>query len=465
MALKEAFIKNESDKLKITNKSLEQFDLLLRNKDENLRNEEKKLKEKMNLLIKEELDNEELKLKCIKYEQEIRMLKKQENNEGNHQAISEIDLIISENEKLKDLLAEKPSEFSFIDQLLTEKKTLTGEKIKFEQEKLELAQEKYIFQQGKLKTKEKNSENDKAIDDDAEYYENLNSNSYNSLGLATETHSKINFRIKELDYREIMLAQYEKEFNTSLFQVKEYIEMFNSELEEREMNLNNRENQIVLKEQRINERILELKQIECELESSQQEVADITQVIFPAFESYSQALSQLLADLYMKKQEIEGELSKFDDIFHNLSVQQTCIEEERMLAEEDYENKLNLINQKEKNVLEHENKNKEREQELSKILNEKITELSNDLEEKLRKIREKEYELEIIKTEVEKEREENTDVAKMLKITHLELENQKIKEYESIRNKKDKLRKLKQRLEEHLKLVQIKENELNNKII
>ena len=201
----------------------------------------------------------------------------------------------------------------------------------------------------------------------------------------------------------------------------------------------------------LNKKISELQLIESTLQSSKQEIDETTQVILPAFETYSQALSQLLADLYWKKQEIEGEIIKIEAIYEALSIQETCFEEEKKIIKEEYEEKFYAVQELEKNL-------KNRESELNKIVKEKITELSNELEEKLKKIQEKEQELNIIKEEVLKEKEENKNIAMMLKLTHLELENEKNIQHEKIRNKKDKLRILKQKLEEHLKAIQLKEN-------
>ena len=466
LMIREIDLKTEAEKIAITTKNLEQLELVLNNKNQKIKENENDLNKKLDFWQKENLESEELKGMCLKLEQEIRYLKTviaDKKNESNgsdtvdYVISSEICALKAENSKLMKILASKSFESEF--STPGKKNTLNIQKIHFEQEKLELARLKFNLEQEKSKfmihllENEQTRIQDSRIDQFGNVFEG---NSHQS----SERASNSDFRVKELDYRECILSQNEKELEESIKLIKAQIEKYNEELEQREKILEEKNVKICEKEKNLNQKIIELKLIGNTLQQSKEEVFNINSNIIPALEDYSQALSQLLADLYSTKQEILANLEKLKDLIENFEDHQACIDEEAEISIAEYEEKSKDLEKREEILANKEKSMNDKEQKQN--FEEKIEEITKELKEKLDKVKIREQDLDKFKEKVNNEAAENERAAILLKLTHLELENEKTKFYEKIRIKKQKLKNLKEKYEEHLKIVEDKEKQLAN---
>ena len=458
LKLQEAKLKNENEKLKITARHLEQYDSMLRSKEEQFKAEEKKYLNKLDLLRQEDLLNEELKLKCIQLEQEIRLLKRQKVSNKDiveSSYITEIENLKRENIKLKEILHNKNTLNHLDSQRTQDQLTLNKEKCKLENVKIELNQLKLAIEKEKNRVGNQNCEdvdgkgNEEAREDKRE---SRNSELAESNISESDRHHSI--RTQELDDRECQIIQSEKELQKSVLQIKESIDAYNQELETKEKLLEEQSHSNLATTKMLQKKLINIKLIEESLNSSKLEIDEINSSILPSFESYSQAVSQLLADLYSKKQELTEMLEKVSMLLESLEMEGACIQEEAEKYKEDLEVRIKEIMEKELKleekrveIEEYEKSLNEKEEKLGLEINEKIMVVGKELEEGLKNVKEREKEIERIKEELDSQRTENEKIAVKLKITHLELENNRIKQTEKLRIKKEKLRELKEKVE------------------
>ena len=153
-----------------------------------------------------------------------------------------------------------------------------------------------------------------------------------------------------------------------------------------------------------------------------------------------------------------------EELIDSLQNHELCLHEEEEARKKEFEALIKSVNEKEAYNRELEEKLIEKEENLSDRLNESITKISKELEEKLKEVKNKEKELEVIRQDLEEKKIENEKVAMMLKVTHLEMENNRIKACEKMRVKKEKLKGMKAKLEEHLKFVQMKDQEKSPRV-
>ena len=460
LKLQEAKLKNENEKLKITAKHLEQFDLMLRSKEEQVRSEEKKYLQKLDLLKQEDLFNEELKLKCVHLEQEVRLLKSQKVSNKDiveSSYITEIENLKRENIKLRGILCDKNSLNSLDSQRTVDQLALTKEKHKLGNLKLELNQLKLVIE------KEKNRVGSQSGDDmegkgknneEVREHKRSSRNSEYAESNFSENDKNHSMRSQEIDYRECLLFQSEKELQKYVLQIKESIEAYSQELEIKEKSIEEQSSKNLETEKMLEQKLINLKLIEESLSLSKLEIDEINSSILPSFESYSQAVSQLLADLYLKKQELNEMLEKVSIMLENLEMREVCIQEEAEEFKENFEARIQEVMEKELKLEEtrveievYEQSLIEKEEKLGLEINEKIMVVGKELEEGLKHVKEREKEIERIKEELEAQRSENEKIAVRLKMTHLELENNRIKQMEKFRLKKEKLRELKGKVE------------------
>lgn len=437
LKIQEAKLKNEAEKLKITAKHLEQYDLMLKSKEEQVKNEERKYAVKLDSLKQEDLLNEELKLKCIQLEQEVRLLKRQKisvKESFDESLLSEIDTLKNENLKLKEILYNKNSLNTLDSQRTADQLMLNKEKYKLEHVKLELAELKLTIEKEKSKLKVGES----GLTEDL-----------GNVSMVSEKSTSL--KVQELDYRECLLIQSEKELKKSIESVQEHIEEYNKELEIKEKLFEEQNFRIQAKEKIVKQKLVDLKLIEESLISSKCEIDEFNTLVLPSFEDYSQAVSQLLADLYSKKQEVLDLLEKLYKLEETLEIQESCMHEELENNKNEQSLVIDQLQEKEKNLEKLEKQLLDKEENLNKEFNERITMISRELEEKLKSVKEKETELEEMREKLESEKNENEKIAIRLKMTHLELENNKIKQLEKFRIKKEKLRQLKEKWEDQLK--------------
>jgi hypothetical protein len=454
IAIQEAKLKNEAEKIKMTTKHLEQYELLLKCKNEKIKADEKIIQTRLEFIQTENLDCEELKLKCMKLEQELKVLKKNliSNKESepkgidHHALLIENHLLRGENSNLKRILGEKSIELIQNKNLMSEKQSLTTEKVILEQEKLELSQLRYSLEQEKSRQKIQALEVEKTHPcDTGDIESSMNASEVRSN--ISEKASTLDFRSKELDYRECILAQNEKELSDSLLLIKKEIESYNSELEFREEILSEMQSKLSVDENILNQKLIDMKVVEENLNVSRLEMEEISSVVLPGFEECSQALSSLLADLYLTKQGTENELNKVNSFLENAQEYRLCMEEERSMGREEFEQRISAVILKEKEIKVLETEVLKKEQALKQDLHDKITEISLELEKKLEIVQSREIELDKLKLELDDQKAENERVAMVLKVSYLELENDKIKQDEKIRLKKQKLRDLKFKLQ------------------
>ena len=462
LKVQETKIKYESEKLKITSKNLEQYDNLLKDKDEQLKNDENKIQKRMEILESESFQHEELKIRCIQLEQELRAMRREisaskiEANPGKDQEKAlENEFLKSENLNLKELLSKKINELKHSE----DKNSLRCQKIKLEQEKLELAHNRYDFEQEKVRFKRIQGDSEGKQHQSSEIFEN--STSYIPSFTQIDRPHNLEFRAKELDYREFMFAQFEKEFSESVVLVKTLIEDYNQELEEREIRLHKDILQLSSQEKSVNEKLIELKLIEASLISSRQELDDLHSNIFPSLEVYSQAISQLLADLYLKKKEIEEDLIKLCNFIEITEIHEASMADYEKDTFRSCSDNMAIVRENELSIIACEHWN-ERSIETIEFKDE-VTKLSKHLEEKLEEVMEKDKHLESYKQELQKNQEENEKIAMKLKISYLELENEKSKQAQKISAKTVKLREIKQKLDDQVKALSHKEAKLNLK--
>ena len=458
LKLQEAKLKNENEKLKITARHLDQYDSMLRSKEEQVKSEEKKYLHKLDLLKQEDLLNEELKLKCIQLEQEIRLLKKQKVSNKDiveSSYITEIENLKKENIKLKEILYNKNTLNHLDSQRTKDQLTLNKEKCKLENVKIELNQLKLAIEKEKNRVGTQNCEdvdgkgNEEVREDRRE---SRNSEFAESINSESDRHHSI--RSQDIDYRECLLIQSEKELQKSVLQIKESIQAYNEELEAKEKLIEEQSSSNLATTKMLQQKLINLKLIEESLNSSKLEIDEINSSVLPSFESYSQAVSQLLADLYSKKQELTEMLEKVNMLLENLEMQEVCFQEEAEKYKENFEDKIKEVMEKELKleekrveIEEYEKSLNQREEKLGLEINEKIMVVGKELEEGLKNVRLREKEIERIKEELDAQRSENEKIAVKLKITHLELENNRIKQIEKLRIKKEKLRELKEKVE------------------
>ena len=458
LKLQEAKLKNENEKLKITARHLEQYDLMLKSKEEQVRSEENKYIQKLELLKQEDFFNEELKLKCIQLEQEVKLLKKQKvanQDIVESSYITEIENLKKENSKLREILCNKNSLNSIDSQRTVDELAQTKEKYKLGNVKFELNQLKLVIE------KEKNRFSSQSCDDvDGKGNEEVREdkrasrNSEYAESNFSESDRNHSMRSQEIDYRECLLFQSEKELQKSVFQIRESIEAYSQELEIKEKSIEEQSSKNLATTKMLQQRLINLKLIEDSLNSSKLEIDEINSSILPSFEAYSQAVSQLLADLYLKKQELNEMLEKVSIMLENLEMREVCIQEETEKFKENFEAKFQevmekelMLEEKRVEIEEYEKSLNEKEEKLGLEINEKIMVVGKELEDGLKHVKEREKEIERIKEELEVQRSENEKIAVRLKMTHLELENNRIKQIEKFRLKKEKLRELKEKVE------------------
>ncbi|OMJ92738.1 hypothetical protein SteCoe_4491 [Stentor coeruleus] len=462
LKLQEAKLKNESEKIRITSRHLDQYDNLLKSKEEQLKNDEKILKSKLELLRQEDLYNEELKLKCIQLEQELRLLKKQkitENTMLETSLNSEIDCLKIENSKLKKIISNKSEIIYYDEESLTERMLM--DKNKSNPETTKSATEIRILN---TENEEHNSKS-QSIDlgkltiPDIESSDCPSRFSEASFGNKEDKYQNTEIENKNFEDKILIPYQNESELKSYLSEVLQSIEEYNQEVEIREKILREKSLELEEKENNLNKQIIDMKLIDNSISNSKTEILEFYSTVMPSFEEYSQALSQLLADLYMKKQEYTEYAEKAEKIIEDLESNVYYTKEESDYQTQEFENKILEIQEKQQSLIVYEKNLIDKEQSLNQNINEAIIKMTNELQLQLEKVQNKEKEVEHIKEKLENEKSENEKIAMMLKVAHLEFENNKIKENEKIRIKKEKLRILKAKLESNLKAIESKEPE------
>lgn len=458
LKLQEAKLKNESEKIRITSKHLDQYDKILRTREEQLKNDEKDLKSKLEEIRQDDLYYEELKLKCIQQEQEIRMLKKQKLSESSlieSNLNSEFEYLKTENAKLKLIISQKPTQ-SLDEKPLTDKMPFEKEKFKLEQVRFEVSQIKESIEKEKARMKAQSLEIEKLSMPEPDAYDNSltlsDSSYYNNPDKQQDNETKSKF----LDIKESFSIQNESDLYNYLSKIRKGIEEYNKEAEIKEARLKDLIVKNEEKDKMLSQQILDLKQVHDNLRSSKMEIEEFYTSIMPSFEEYSQALSQLLADMYMKKQELTDNVVKAEKILGFLELN-GYIKEESVFSKQEYGIRISEMKNEHDDMSDYERNIKEKQEGRSKNMNEAIMKMTRELQNQLENIKRKEKEIDMIREQLETEKAENKKIAMMLKVTHLELENTKIKENEKIRIKKDKLKTLKMKLENHLKALQGKD--------
>lgn len=452
LKLQEAKLKNEAEKLRLASKNLEQYDTLLKSKENQLKCEEKELKSKLEFIRQEDLYNEELKLKFIQQEHEIRLLKKQKLAETSIVESSlglEIKQLKKQNVSLKQALSQKSLTQNLNEAVLPEPAALKGKP------RLPIKLENLIINIKSNKSTTQSIEIDKLSLPDTDNFVNSASLSESSYGRNNGYDSKI----KELISKETLLHQNEAHLENYLSKIRETIDEYNQELEKRENALCKRQSDNENKEKTLNQQIGEIRLIEKSIITSKKEIETFNAVIMPAFEEYSEALSQLLADLYMKKQEFIEHTDKIQQLIEDFEINKLDLYEKKEKKECQCEDRAREMMKKHEELMLLEKTLMEKQENLNKNTNDMISDMTIELQQQLERLKAKERQVDEIKESLEAEKMANEKVALMLKVAHLEFENSKNKENEKIRYKKDKLKELKGKLENHIKVVQAKDQD------
>ncbi|OMJ90031.1 hypothetical protein SteCoe_7713 [Stentor coeruleus] len=445
LKFQEAKLKNEAEKLRLTSKNLEQYDSLLKSKEDQLKCEEKELKSKLEFIRQEDIYNEELKLKFIQQEHEIRLLKKQklaetsiiENTLG-----LEIKQLKKQNSNLKQALSQKSLSQNLKEPILSEPI------IHKEKSKLPIKLENLII---KTKTNKSSTQNIEI--------EKLSLSNTDNIETSNRSNMDYDSKIKDLILKEALSHKNETHLENYLSKIRETIEEYNQELEKRENNLCKLQKDNEAKEKSLNQQIEEIRLIENSIINSKKEIEEFNAIIMPAFEEYSEALSQLLADLYVKKQEFIEYTDKAYQLIEDIEVNKLALYDKtdnKQYQGEDIDKK---IIEKHEQLLLLEKSLMEKQESLNMNTNDMIYNMTIELQQQLERCKIKEQQVNEIKEALEAEKMSNEKIALMLKVAHLEFENNKNKENEKIRYKKDKLKALKGKLESHLKAVQAKDQD------
>ncbi|OMJ88749.1 hypothetical protein SteCoe_9211 [Stentor coeruleus] len=460
LKLQEAKLKNESEKIRIASKHLDQYEMLLRGREEQLKSDEKELKSKLEETRKDDLYYEELKLKCIEQEQEIRILKKHKLSESiliESNLNSELEYLKTENTKLKLIISQKPTQ-SLDEKSVSENMPFDKEKFKLQQVRLEVSQIKESIEKEKARMKAQSLEIEKLSMPEPDAYENSLTLSDSSCNINQYKHYDYETKSKFLDIKESFSIQNESDLYNYLSKIRKGIEEYNKEAEIKETRLKDLILKNEEKEKILDKQIADMKLVHDNLRSSKIEIEEFYASIMPSFEEYSQDLSKLLADMYMKKQELVDNIVKTEKVLGCLG-SNGYIKEEFVMEKCEYNDRILEIKKNHDNMRDYERNIKEKQGGRNKNMNEAVMKMTRELQNQLENIKKKEKEIDMIREQLELEKTENKKVAMMLKVTHLELENTKIKENEKIRIKKDKLKTLKIKLENHLKAFQGKDTD------
>lgn len=461
--------KEENEKNKETIRNLTRYEQLLKKKEEKLENEKNKLASEKNSIKDIEA---QLRNTLKNFEEQEKTWNETKKNEFQriNEAKEEADKKLYEARDMKEKIDKKIDETTRhlkhekeslvqLELCLTQtKQSLIADQKKITQEKLEIEEEKWKLDQRQRKLEEaetlfqvKNkhfeqqkvnfdSESSKIVEKNEfrlQVKEKNQSERESRLSQARSpneeygAHSRSGYQDYEVKLFE--LEEREKEIEQAYLELQEQMDNFNRELEEREIILEEREISVEKQERELKRKYENFQMIESSLIESKIQVEDLRTYTIPELEKQSEILESLMEELHERKLEAEN-------IAEKLFKEVAWIEKEKETLE--------VI--PESASIRSSRSSPDKELEL----------LTEELENRLLKVKEKEEELEYAQAEVEKEREEIIITAEYLKKTHTDAELQRKKQEKEIAQERESLKSKFLKLESGMKLLADKEAEV-----
>jgi hypothetical protein len=461
--------KSEIEKAKETTKNLGRYEQLLKKKEEKLESEREKIK-----LEKKKLKEEEEELKsfkeAIKEQERAWQEAKRLDQEKLRIEREEAEKRISESKDLKERVEKRAEDttkqlkyekesLAQLELCLSETKlSLAQEQKRLSQEKLQIEKEKWRIDQKLRELEEKesvfNMRTDR-LEQEKIYLENERISFYDEVKRYEEekmSDSEQNaFRItvnnKEFSEIEVLDSKIDREPNVNSVltskdledrefeieraykELQEQMDLCNKELEDKELNMEEREAALARAERDQNIKFEHFLKIKSTLTESKLQLDELRTSTIPDLESQSKQLDKLSKELHTKKKEIEllyFRLTKEIEYFQRKQIKNEVIYE---VNAEDWNG-------------------------------EELQQLANDLEEKMKKLRIREEELEKENEEITNEKDQILQATEYLKRAHLEAEEKKNRYDQENAKEKEKLKMQFIKLESGMRLLSTKEAEV-----
>ena len=104
------------------------------------------------------------------------------------------------------------------------------------------------------------------------------------------------------------------DFSIVIEKLESHIQLYNDEMTERELKLNNREKVLILKEEDLKKQILDIELISLSLNNSKKDFFDLKQKFFPSVEKETEMIKQILDEICCRKLEVEEILDGFEGL-------------------------------------------------------------------------------------------------------------------------------------------------------
>jgi hypothetical protein len=403
--MKEARIKSQENVLKINEKEIENIENLLVEKEERLQKEQEKINSMMNSLRCEQIENEQIRAKCLRLQKEVDFYKLHEAKNTN---FTDSPSWAKDSETISTIVEPR---------IKRQEKNLPKTKKSKEKSIFDLKIEKTFSFSIKSRSKQSNSLKD-----------------------------------QEIELKECILHKTEQELKEHAKKIAAHINEYRVELDIRETDLDHRLLEIEFNEKKIKEKYFEMKLIEDHLKQAQIEIFEILEV-FPFFEEYLAFVFKILNQLGKEKNHISVLFQKISEIQEKF--QQGLLDITK--SKERFEG---FALKMKKNELKVQNNDLKIENNDLKIENNdfsvqdclEMKEIAQELQEKLRVVLEKEKEILIVKEKLRTDFENNEKTVNLLQGLKIELEHTKITQEQKIKYKMEKLMMMKKRLTEMSKV-------------
>ena len=209
------------------------------------------------------------------------------------------------------------------------------------------------------------------------------------------------------------------EYAAMLEELQSQMAKYNKELENKEKELDSKSAEISRREEEVERKLEEIQNVEFSLMRAKKDLEELSLGTIPELETQSQHIQHILADLLVKRNEVDSGYSQ---------LQAKIIEFERTKSQSRNANDINRM--------------------------------ADELENKIKRIREREEELANLEHVLDKEKKENLSHALYLQRAEKEFNESCAKKETEIEATTKKLEKLQIKLESAIQLMNAKENEL-----
>ena len=303
---------------------------------------------------------------------------------------------------------------SIITNFQIQKKEFANSVSEFEKEKNLLIEEREILQRTKMEI----SDQRKLIEKEFNNIEELKKE------IKYQSNLELQNKKDELIYRE-------KEINNSIMDLQEQVELFNKQIQEKENDYNLKEDRFQDKEKQLKNHFTNLKLIEMSLVESKNQCLEMKTNLIPQIENCYVELQEILQVSYQNKNELE-KLLQMTDGYPNLETKS-----DDKLKDSDNEKKIEISSI---SVVE--------------LKNNAIEELTAELQLKIQELNEKQEDL-------NNEHLKNIEDADNLNKLKKEFNQSKLLFENEIKSEREKLKKNFSQLENSLKMIKNKEEELS----